>query len=588
MTGSFTSYRSTTPHTMERKDFIASFFKPAATKKAVAKKSSVTITNELDEIVPITGSLAPYSGQWTDIEVMHLLKRLSFGAPVEEVNYFKTLTYTDAITQLFNTVNTPDIIGQPIKTYVNDLPNTPATDPDWSVPIGRTWGNTVTASNTVNRARRETVKSWWLNGMINQPSSIEEKMMLFWSSHVAVEFQTIGYAIMCYNYVQLLRQHALGNFKTLIKQITVSNAMLIYLNGYQSSKVAPDENYARELQELFTLGKGPDSQYTEDDVKVAARVLTGYQVNLVTGAVSFSLNRHDTNPKQFSSFYNNTIINRPPAQAEMEIDDLIDMIFSKEEVSKYICRRMYRYFVYHDITPEIESNIITPLAQTLRDNNYEMRPMLEQLFKSEHFFDVLQFGAMIKSPLDFLVGLIRETKVQLPPNANPLLRYNHLTYLAANYLPSIEQAIGEPINVAGFPAYYQTPFFDKLWITSDTFIKRKSLVDTLINSGYSNNGFKTSIDVLAVANRMSNPSNPNTLVSDFNKYFLRRELSQSLRDTIKTDILLTGQATDSYWTSAWNAYINDPADLNNYSVVSIRLKALAMFFLNKLEEYQLM
>jgi hypothetical protein len=110
----------------------------------------------------------------------------------------------------------------------------------------------------------------------------------------------------------------------------------------------------------------------------------------------------------------------------------------------------------------------------------------------------------------------------------------------------------------------------------------------MINGGYSSGGFKTFIDPLAIASKMSNPANPGKLVEDFNTYFLRRELSVGLRDTIKTEILLTGLTDDNYWTSVWNAYINNPADLNNYSVLNNRLKSLLLYFFNKLEEYHLM
>jgi uncharacterized protein (DUF1800 family) len=574
---------------MERKDFITSFFKSPSLKKEVVQKNNGTGSDGiLSTILPIAGSINPYTGPWTDNEAAHLLKRTMFGAPVENVNYFKTLSYGQAVDTLLNTTNSPAAMGLPVKVYATD-PATVATDPDWSVPAGRTWVNTVTTSRDVNKDRRDSLKSWWLNIMVKQPSGIEEKMILFWSNHVTIEFQMVGNGLMCYQYLQLLRQHALGNFKTLIKQVTINPGMLIYLNGYMNNKNAPDENYGRELQELFTLGKGPDSQYTEDDVKAAARVLTGYQVDLAAGITSFNINRHDTNPKQFSSFYNDAIINRSAAEAQLETDDLVEMIFSKDEVSKNICRKLYRYFVYHDITPDTESAIITPLAETFRNNNYEIKPVLEQLFKSEHFFDAFQFGAMIKSPVDFTVGLIRECAVKLPPISNPQLLYRHLSYLATTFLPSVEESIGDPNNVAGYPANYQTPFFDKLWINTDTFIKRQAFIDTLVNSGgYSNGGFKTIIDVVAVAKRMSDPGNPNTLVLDLNKCFLRRVLSQGLRDTLKTEILLTGQANDYYWTTAWNDYINNPANLNNYSVVNTRLKSLAMYFLSKLEENQLM
>lgn len=573
---------------MDRKDFLNTLT-PASLKKKMAARRKLDQDNPDLPMPNITSGVAPYAGTWTDNEVIHLLKRLSFGAPREEVEYFKNLTYSQAIDELVNTVNTPVNMGEPLKVYTTNTTDTPANDPDWAVPVGGSWINTHTNSGTVNFYRRESLKSWWFNTLINQPRSVEEKMILFWSTHFAIEFDTVDNARLGYQYLSLLRTHALGNFKTFTKAITLNPAMLIYLNGYQNTKTAPDENYARELQELFTMGKGPDSLYTEADVQAAARVLTGYQVNSTTLTSFFTASRHDVNAKTFSAYYNNTVINRPlAADGPLELDDLLTMIFSKNEVAKYICRRLYRFFVYGNISTDVETNVITPLADTFRNSNYDIKPVLLQLFKSEHFFDTLQFGAMIKSAVDFTAGLVRECRIKIPPRANPQLQHRHLNYLASSFLPSVEQNIGDPPNVSGWPAYYQDPVYDKTWITTDTFSKRQALINQLINSGFSSGGFKMEVNMVEFAKRMSNPADPNVLILDFNKYLLRRTLSQALRDTIKTDILLTGQVTDSYWTDAWLQYITTPSNLNNFTVVNNRLKTLGLYFMSKLEEYQLM
>lgn len=571
---------------MERKEFLRSLVKSSSLKiERLQRKPGPTNLEIPEAIPPFSTGLEPYTGPWTEVEIIHLLKRTMFGATPEDVAYFKNRSISQAVDELVNTVNPNP--GEPVKVTATDSAS-PASDPDWSIPMGRTWVSTGTTTNPNNGTRRDSLRSWWLGNMIRQPRSIEEKMILFWSNHVTIEFAMVGGALLCYGYLQLLRQHALGNFKTLVKEVTINPAMLVYLNGYQNTKTAPDENYGRELQELFTVGKGPDSHYTEDDVKAAARVLTGYMVNLQNAFYTFAITKHDTDPKQFSPFYNNTVISRSQSEAQLEVDDLINMIFSNIETSKNICRRLYRYFVYHEISPATEAAVISPLAETLRNSNYNIKPVLTQLLGSQHFFDALQFGDTIKSPLDFTVGLIRECGIKLPPGSNPVLQYKHLNYLAANFMASIDQSIGDPNNVSGYMAYYQSPFYDKLWVNTDSFVKRQGFIDTMINGGYSNGGFKTYIDPIAVASKMSDPANPNKLVQDFNTYFLRRPLSQSLRDTIKSEILLTGLTDDAYWASAWNAYINNPADLNNYSVLNTRLKALLLYFFSKLEEYQLM
>jgi uncharacterized protein (DUF1800 family) len=573
---------------MDRKDFLNTLA-PNSLKSRKEVRRALDENNQQLSPLSITSGLTPYAGAWTDNEVIHLLKRLCFGAPREDVEFFKTMTYAQAVDSLLNTVNTPAAMGQPVKVYTTNTVDTPASDPDWAVPVGGTWVNTSTSSGSVNSLRRQSLRSWWLSTLINQPRSIEEKMILFWSTHVTIEFDIVDNARLCYQYLQLLRQYAMGNFKDFVKAITLNPAMLVYLNGYQNTKTAPDENYARELQELFTMGKGPNSLYTEDDVKAAARVLTGYQVNGTTATSFFTASRHDTNPKTFSAFYNNTVINRPAAaDGPLELDDLMTMLFNVNEVALYMCRRLYRFFVYGNISADVETNVIVPLANTFRTNNYNIKPVLEQLFKSEHFFDVLQFGAMIKSGVDYTVGLVRECKIGLPPASNPQLRHRHLNYLNGTFLVGQEQTLGDPPNVAGWAAYYQEPGYDKSWITTDTFVKRQALMNTLINSGYSNGGFKMEFNAVEFAKRMPNPSDPNALILDFNKYLFRRTLSQGLRDQIKTDILLTGQTQDYYWTDAWNLYINTPSNLNNYTVVNNRLKTLATYFLSKLEEYHLM
>jgi uncharacterized protein (DUF1800 family) len=567
---------------MDRKAFVSALL-PATLKTATAKKlpnpNGIAPKNEMP--VPNSG-LAPYTGSWNRNEVMHLLKRLTFGAPKEEVDYFSTLSFTQAIDLLLNTTNTNP--GEPLKHYNTDV-LTPANDLDWSLPIGKPWVNTMSSDGGVNAVRVQSLKCWWLHNMITQPRSIEEKMILFWSTHLAVEFDTVSNGINCYRYLSLLRQYALGNFKAFVKQMTLNPAMLGYLNGVNNQKNAPDENYARELQELFTLGKGPDSLYTEADVKAAAKVLTGWRVQ--NGNAYFTLSRHDVTNKQFSSFYNNTVITGQNSAngGELELDAMLNMIFQKEEVSKYMCRRFYRFFVFGDISPTVENEIITPLAATFRDVGYQVKPVLEQLFKSEHFFDVLTQGAMIKGPIDFLVGAMREFKVKMPPAANTLVYYRHLNYFR-DQAGIMEQNLGDVPNVSGWPAYYQQPLYDSLWINTDTYTKRQSFITTLLN-GYTNTSQRSIADVIELARRMPNPSDPNALVADMALYFLRIPLLPETLQRIKVDILLTGQNSDYYWTNAWNSYLNNPFNTSVYNEMYTRLRSLVSYMMN-MEEYHLM
>src|SRR6185436_6355689 len=212
--------------------------------------------------------------------------------------------------------------------------------------------------------------------MINQDRSLREKMTLFWANHFGTETVDVAISGFMYKHHNLLRQSALGNFKQLIKAVTIDPGMLRYLNGYLNTNTAPDENYGRELQELFTIGKDPvnnQAPYSEDDVKNAAKVLTGWRINGTTFVSFFDGNRHDATNKQFSAFYNNTIITgRTGANGALETDDLLTMIFTKNEVAEFIVRKLYRWFIYYKIDAAAETNVIQPLAAIFRSSNYDI------------------------------------------------------------------------------------------------------------------------------------------------------------------------------------------------------------------------
>jgi uncharacterized protein (DUF1800 family) len=412
-------------------------------------------------------------------------------------------------------------------------------------------------------------------------------MTLFWHNHFSTETNDISNAQYVYKHHALLRANALGNFKTLVKAITIDPAMLVYLNGQLNTANAPDENYGRELQELFCCGKGPGSLYTESDVKEAAKVLTGWRNNATTISSYFDANRHHTGNKQFSSFYNNTVITgRTGATAgNLELDDLLNMIFNVQEVSKYICRRLYRWFVYYRIDSAVETNVIEPLAALLRSSNYEIKPVLDRLLKSEHFFDVLNQGCQIKSPLDKVIGMSREFNIQFQPDTDYLSNYGLWNYYVSQ-ASNMQQNIGDPPDVSGWKAYYQEPQFYEIWINSDTLPKRNQFTDIMVATGYTFSGKRIMIDVIAFAKTLANPSDPNALINDALEILYRVPLSSTSRDQIKRDILLVGQTSDYYWTEAWTNHINNATNTTAATLVRNRLRDLFKYFMN-LAEYQL-
>src|SRR6185295_12698887 len=255
---------------MDRRDFFNAF---------QAKEPG----QDFSHIDRTVSDLTPYTGSWGPKEVTHLLKRTMFGATVADVNYFKTKTLAQAVDELLTPLAAPD---PPVNNY-----NDTTADPD--VPAGQTWVNAAHSKVTnINNLRTSSLISWWTGLQLNQGRSITEKMVLFWHNHFVTQRPNVNPASYQYKYNALLRACALGNFKDFVKQMTMNPAMLVYLNGNANVKGAPDENYARELQELFTMGKGPDSKYTEDDVKAAAKVLTGYKDEITTAAYTFNPNKH--------------------------------------------------------------------------------------------------------------------------------------------------------------------------------------------------------------------------------------------------------------------------------------------------------
>ena len=437
-----------------------------------------------------TSTLKKYKGKWDEPAVTHFLKRTMFGAKQNDIAYFKNMSLKKTVAEILQPE--PMITTSPLNNYNDDK----FTDPD--VHMASTWVNVTSFDGMSNGRRRNSYKQWWMGNMINQNRSISEKMVLFWHNHFSTETNVVDNPVYCYRHNLLLRKFALGNFKEFVKAVTVDFCMLRYLNGYASTKKAPDENYGRELQELFTVGKGPDSQYTEADVKAAARVLTGYKIDNKTLTVSFDPSRHDDSDKQFSAFYANTLIKgRKGQEGDGELDDLLNMILTQEEMSKFICRKFYRFFVFYSIDNNTEQNIIAPLAKIFRKNNFEIQPVLKVLLSSRHFFDKSLRGSMIKSPVDFTVGLVREYNINFPEQTDYLANYSMWEFVRSQ-ASSMQQNIGDPPNVAGWQAYYQQPEYYKLWINSDTLPKRDQYSDRFCANGFATKDKKTiDIDVIA-------------------------------------------------------------------------------------------
>ncbi|MEO5685602.1 MAG: DUF1800 domain-containing protein [Chitinophagaceae bacterium] len=547
------------------------------------RKSLQRRPDSVQQTARTMSGLTPYSGPWDKEAVIHLLKRTMFGASLADTAYFSGISMSQAVDELLNPI--AGLPAPPLKDY----DTTGSDKPDNNIAPGTTWVNDYNNDGAIEDRRMNSFKKWSIGVMINQDRSIREKMTLFWHNHFATESISAEDALALYKHHSLLRSSVLGNFKTLVKAITLDPCMLRYLNGYLNTNTAPDENYGRELQELFTVGKTNNPNYTEDDVKAAARVLTGWRVDFTSTTSSFNAARHDTGSKQFSSFYNNTVIaGRSGATAgNAELDDMLDMIFSKKkEVAEFMVKKIYRWFCYYTIDAAAQTNVIEPLALILQNNNWEVKPVLDALLKSEHFFDALNRGCLIKSPLDIAVSLCREFNVVFPDVATDYAgAYNMWEFIRWQAALN-NQNFADPPSVSGWPSYYQAPQYYELWINSDTLPKRNQFTDIMVYNGYTRGSDSIKIDAIAFAKQLPNPGDPNALMADSLAILYRVPLSDASKNMIKTNILLSGQASDYYWTNAWNTYLSNPTDMMAYQTVYTRLRDLYRYFMN-LAEYQL-
>jgi len=247
-----------------------------------------------------------------------------------------------------------------------------------------------------DRAQIAEVQKWWLTRMIESPRPLEEKMTLFWHGHFATSYRTIENSYHMFQQNQLFRRHALGNFGELLFAIIRDPAMIAYLDNNDSRKGAPNENLARELMELFSLGEG---NYAERDIKEGARALTGY--SFVGNEFKFFPDRHDEGPK--------TILGRT---GNLDGDDFVRAILAKRDCSVFLAAKLYRFFV-GPIPEQGEPGfrevgiVVTQIASSLRSSRYDLKPVMTKLLLSEHFYDPTVRLARIKSPAELVVGAAR-------------------------------------------------------------------------------------------------------------------------------------------------------------------------------------
>ena len=534
-----------------------------------------------------------FSGNWTSKEARHLLKRTSFGITEVLVSEAVSLGLPGTIDKLFEQSPLPE---PPSKYLLDGTGNGEIIDPDAN--YGETWinGSPIPTSansqekNKILKSRTKSLYAWSFLQMQNAEISIREKLTLFWHNHFVAENTNPHRE---YFYISILRNNALGNFKELTKQITTDPNMLIYLSGSQNSNTAPNENYSRELLELFSIGKGAAvgngdyTNYTEDDVVQMAKALTGWKVkglnNPDTLTSFFSNNKHTTGDKNLSHRFNNAIISE---NGENEYKDLIDKIFEQEECSKFIMRKLYRWFVNAEISEDIETHIIEPLAENIRNNNYEIEPSLKILLASEHFFE--NTFCMIKSPIDLILSATKSLLLSAPTSSiNEEYEFALILYLATS---DIGQSIFHHPDVAGWKAYYQKPLYYKTWVNNYLLPKRLEYCKVLVTGGILLIDEKSYIvpplvPVLLIVSSITTAEDPIILIRSLTNQLFNYEISQNQIDSLK-DILIPG-LPDFEWTIEYLDYLEDPSDNDLRTSIENKLRNLIGTMV-QMSEFQIM
>lgn len=544
-------------------------------------------------------SLNPITGTLGEQRAAHLLRRATLGPTLQDISTFSGMTAQAAFSALSQSSIPPS------------FPIDPLSGTDWVYPNSAD-------PNQDGFVLSNYTCSWWLENMRASGPNLTERMIWFYHTHFPMIMSRIeGNPQFAIDYLRLLRFYALGNYKELTKAICIDNAMLLHLDGNLNIKGVPQENFAREFLELYTVGKGEEislgdyTNFTEVDVKALTKVLTGWGIdttfqtldpvtNIPTGKVkgnASTSSQHDVTSKQFSSAFSNTIIqtgsvsgsNAAVTAVYTELSDMINMIFNSPHTAKHLCRRIYRQFAYYDITTEIETDIIEPLATILVSNNFNILPVLEALFQSEHFYDTdtpitedNNIGAIIKSPVDLVIGTMRLFNLTVPDQSTQLPSMYELygQLLGQLSLQGIE--FFEPYDVAGYEPYFQYPDFHRYWISSNYLANRYKFSELLISGFTGTNGVLLKLDIVAFVDlHCSNPGDANTLVQDLVKWLFPITLDAN-RFNYFRDTVLLDQLPASNWTTEWDNYVNTSSDVN----VRPQLETLAMAMMQS-PEYQL-
>lgn len=523
----------------------------------------------------VTSGLEPYTGVWGNAQKKHLLNRVLTGYSSKHLQEISSLSLSKSLDLIFKADKTPVV---PVNDYDYEITKEETEKQGhYYIPPGEVYVF-APEPNGSPWPRHQSHDAWLFKNMIEQNTSIHWRMVFFLHNLLACGKGSVK---MMYQHYKMLFDSSFGSYKSLMYKVTLDPMMLDYLNLQQSQKYKPDENYARELQELFTVGKGPNSKYTEEDVTEMARLLVGWQFKWESktsmGPIvnQFSHWNHDTGDKKFSAFYGNRVIKgRQGSDGMQELDEALDMIFATEECALYLCRRLYQFFCYPLIDDLTEKNIIVPMADLLRKNNYELMVPLKALLGSAHFFDSSFYNSMIKSPVEYTFGLLKEFEFMyinyemasdIPARYTSELNKNFYKYRSIQWeLGNVGLNFTDPPSVSGWPAYYQEPVFDLFWINSDTVAKRASMGNGMgrwgkwIGNGDTKGNVHIQIDIIKYLASLKNPSNIDDVIDESIDRLMSVPISQAARTRIRMKTL--DGVTPTYYTQLYQSHLTKPTD----------------------------
>ena len=358
---------------------------------------------------------------WTPELAAHLLNRAGFGGSPSDVEALYSLGHADAVARL---LQPPPSVGLPDPAWAN--PFSARRDEGMDGPSMRMLDPEVREARQrvlrkLEQARLFDLRAWWLHRMRYATHPLQEKMTLFLHGHFATSYEKVRNAYAMFLQNQTFRRHATGNWRELVEAVTRDPAMLIYLDGIQNTKESPNENYAREVMELFTLGEG---HYTEEDIRDAARAFTGWKFDRRGFAMTFEERRHDPGRKSFMG-----------RKGNFTAEDIIGIILEQPQAARWIAEKLWTFFAYENPEP----SVIDALAKTLRSQKYELLPMIEEMLMSRAFYGGRAFRRQVKSPVQWLVSTCRYLDIALPEPSQiqPLL-------------VTLGQNLFEPPNVKGW------------------------------------------------------------------------------------------------------------------------------------------